>query len=65
MSADVASLVVCVNGEVETHQFGKGWAIVTKHIREIGRPIFVRINAANLCNGHGITESGCGYTWNK
>ena len=49
MCTDVASLVVAVDGQVESHEFGEvRLVIVAEHGREVGRPVLVRINAANL-----------------
>ena len=50
VSADVASLVVRVDGEIETHQLREGGVVVAKHVREVCRPVLARINAANLEN---------------
>ena len=48
VSADVASLVVCVDGQIETHQLREGGVVVAEHVHEVCRPVLARINAANL-----------------
>ena len=49
VSADVASLVVAVNGEVKTHELSEvRLVVVAKHRGEVGRPVLVWIDAANL-----------------
>ena len=47
--ADVATLVVSVDGQVQPHQLCEvRLVIVAKHRGEVGRPILIRVNAANL-----------------
>ena len=45
---DISTLVVGVYGKVKAHQLGKGGAVVTQHVHEVGRPIFVWVDAPNL-----------------
>ena len=47
VGADVPSLVVRVDGEIEPHQF-REIIVVAQHRGEVGGPVLVRIDAANL-----------------
>lgn len=48
VSADISSLVVGVDGEVEPHQLRELGVVVTQHGSEVGRPVLIRVYAANL-----------------
>ena len=56
VSADVASLMVRVDGQIETHQLREGGVVIAEHVREVCRPVLARINAANLEK----EREGCG-----
>ena len=59
--ADVASLVVAVDGEVETHQLGEvRLIVVAEHRSKVSGPVLVRIDAANLSVPVEITIDGSG-----
>ena len=48
MGTHIATLVVSVDGQIETHQLGEVRVVVTKHGREVSRPVLIRVNATNL-----------------
>ncbi|TMW48369.1 hypothetical protein DOY81_006551 [Sarcophaga bullata] len=40
----IATFVITVDGQVETHQFGEFGIVIAQHLNEIGRPIQIGIN---------------------
>lgn len=48
VSANIAPLMVGMDGEVETHQLCEGGVLVAQHGGEVSRPVLLGIYAANL-----------------
>ena len=58
---DVASLVVAMDGEIETHQLGEvRLIVVAEHRSKVGGPVLIRIDAANLSVPVEVTVDGSG-----
>ena len=46
---DVASLMICMDGQIEPHELRETRiVVVTQHGREVSGPVFVWVNAADL-----------------
>ena len=50
VSGHVASLMVRVDGQVETHQLGEHGILVADHLGEVVRPILRGVNGAGRCS---------------
>ena len=59
VGADVPSLVVRMDGEIEPHQF-REVVLVAQHGGEVGGPVLVRVDAANLSVAVEIAVDGSG-----
>ena len=51
MCGHVSSLVVSVDGEVQTHAVGELSRVVSKLLREVGRHVQVRVTGDHLWEG--------------
>ena len=60
VSADVAALVVRVDGEVEAHELRERSAVVAQHGGEVGRPVLGRVDAADLAVSVEVAVDGSG-----
>nr|CCA13986.1 AlNc14C1G122 [Albugo laibachii Nc14] len=63
VSTSIASFMIAMNNEVQTHQFVKLRTLKAKHSTEISRIVQIRIVSTIFLAEKGVAVNQCSYFW--